>query len=147
MRAVRLGNVLGSPGSVVPIFQEQIAHGGPVTVTDPDATRYFMPLDAAVQAILAAAADTRSVVVPDLGEPRRIIDLARSLISGDTPIQFIGLRPGEKLHEDLRYPAEIAPSPSELLAYMARIERCLAQASLPHLIAAIRALVPEYMPA
>ena len=108
--SVRFGNVLGSRGSVVPIFQRQIAAGGPVTVTDPEMTRYFMTIPEACQLLLQAAADpiNAATYLLDMGSPVRIVDLAEQLIrlSGLTPyddiaIEFTGRRPGEKLHEEL----------------------------------------------
>src|SRR5664279_6297220 len=109
--SVRFGNVLGSTGSVVPIFQEQLENGEPLTITDAAMTRFFMTIPEAAWLILDAAALGKSgdLFVLDMGEPVRIMDLAHDLVRlagrdpESQPIEIVGLRPGEKLHEELFY--------------------------------------------
>lgn len=128
--AVRFGNVLGSSGSVIPIFRRQIAKGGPVTVTHPEMTRYFMTIPEAVQLVVQAGAigGRGQVFVLDMGEPVRIVELAERMIalSGKRPgrdvqVEFVGARPGEKLHEELWAANEIvSPSSHEAILQLAR---------------------------
>jgi FlaA1/EpsC-like NDP-sugar epimerase len=166
MNAVRLVNVIGSSGSVVPIFLRQIAAGGPVTVTHPQAERRFISLDEAIEAILATGAShcEGKILLPRTGEPVNIADLARFLIDAcaagkQVPIRLMGLRPGEKLAEDLVGPTEIregkmdgcleiirtpAPSPAKLAAMMERLVECEAHRDLAGLVEALQRAVPEY---
>jgi FlaA1/EpsC-like NDP-sugar epimerase len=128
--AVRFGNVLGSSGSVIPIFRRQIAKGGPVTVTHPEMTRYFMTIPEAVQLVVQAGAigGRGQVYVLDMGEPVRIVDLAEKMIrlSGKEPgrdvaIEFIGPKPGEKLHEELVGAGEtVSPTSHEAILLLTR---------------------------
>lgn len=169
--AVRFGNVLGSRGSVVPIFKRQIANGGPVTVTHPDVTRFFMTIPEAVQLVLQASVlgQGGEVFVLDMGEPTKVLDLAKDLIelSGltlerDIDIVFTGLRPGEKLFEELFTSGEsyrrtvhtkifIADNASRTVPLRLddAIEQLLWSAvnhDVDAIIGCIRGLVPEFQP-
>ena len=167
--AVRFGNVLGSSGSVVPIFQRQIAAGGPVTVTHPDMRRYFMTIPEASQLVMQAGAIGQGgeIFVLDMGEPVRILDLARELIARhglvegrDIDVQITGVRPGEKLYEELSCDDEaIVPTPHEKIhvwqlppadpaRVAADIDRLAAvvYATPRRAVEALMACVPEYRP-
>ena len=168
--AVRFGNVLGSDGSVVPLFQRQLERGGPITVTDPEVTRYFMTIPEAVRLVLQAASlgQGGEVFLLDMGEPVRVVDLARQLIrlaglreGEDIEIVFTGLRPGEKLHEELHSHAEAArvtrreriltwdltPEDEATLAVeVAELERIAAGDEATAIRAALQRCVPEYTP-
>jgi FlaA1/EpsC-like NDP-sugar epimerase len=173
---VRFGNVLGSSGSVVPLFRRQLAQGGPITLTHPEITRYFMLIPEATQLVIQAGAMARGgeVFVLDMGEPVRIIDLARTLIrlsglterneanpGGDIEIRSVGLRPGEKLYEELLIGDDVIPSGHTRI--MCARERHVAPALLDKMLESllsacksgdeaqmlrlVRNLVPEFRPA
>ena len=165
--SVRFGNVLGSQGSVVPVFQKQLAEEKRITVTHPEITRFFMTIREAVSLVLQAATigKNRDVLVLDMGEPVRIVDLARTLIhlSGkserDIEVVFTGLRPGEKLYEELFYPEERALPTScpkikrtsgaavnwkELKASLEDIRNTMSYISDLEIRMKIRRIIPEY---
>ncbi|MFG6441709.1 polysaccharide biosynthesis protein [Roseateles sp. LKC17W] len=168
--AVRFGNVLGSSGSVIPKFKEQIAKGGPVTVTHPDITRYFMTIPEAARLVVQACAigETGQVYVLDMGKPVRILDLAETMIrmagrsETEIGIRFTGLRPGEKLYEELlsdmdktvatRIPrlrvAIIEPCIAErVLAYVAFSAKQVVQYGETDVVKLLINWLPEYRPA
>jgi FlaA1/EpsC-like NDP-sugar epimerase len=168
--SVRFGNVLGSNGSVLPLFERQIAQRKPITVTHPDAKRYFMTIPEAVMLVLQAATMGKGgeIFVLDMGEPIKIADLARNLIqlSGlepekDIPIIFTGLRPGEKLFEELRLNGEgIKPTThvkirvldggqidlGKMRAYLDELEMFVDSNNVHGLISKLKEIVPEYTP-
>jgi FlaA1/EpsC-like NDP-sugar epimerase len=150
MNAIRLVNVIGSPGSVVPIFLSQIAERRPVTVTHPDATRWFMSLNEAVATILSSgtAEVEGRILVPQLGEPTRIADLAKFLIgAAEVPIVFTGCRPGDKLTEELISKKDTGRlKPVELEGIVARLGNSIDSHDVPALIRTLRSVVPEYVP-
>lgn len=172
---VRFGNVLGSSGSVVPLFRRQIESGGPVTITDPRVTRYFMTIPEASQLVIQAGAMAQGgeVFVLDMGEPVRIVDLARNLIElsgrsirddenpeGDIELEVVGLRPGEKLFEELLIGGNPEPTRhsrimkanehmlpwAQLERELARLDKMSQAGDMSALREQLQKLVPEYRP-
>jgi FlaA1/EpsC-like NDP-sugar epimerase len=175
MAMVRFGNVLGSSGSVIPLFHQQIYSGGPVTVTHPAITRYFMTIPEAVQLVLQATGMARGgdLFLLDMGEPVRIADLARQMIElsglrvrdkdnpeGDIAIRYTGLRPGEKLYEELLISADDQPtahplirradeplrSSHQLMPMIEELEQALRRWDETATWLWLQRLVPEYRP-
>ncbi len=168
--SVRFGNVLGSRGSVLPVFQQQIAARSPITITDPEAKRYFMTIPEAVQLVLQASTMGKGgeIFVLDMGEPVKIVDLARTLLtlSGlepdrDVKIVFTGLRPGEKLFEELKLDGEgIKPTSHEKIrvldggavsfeqvqAWLEELARLTEAHNVHGLVSKLKEIVPEYSP-
>jgi FlaA1/EpsC-like NDP-sugar epimerase len=164
--AVRFGNVLGSSGSVIGIFKRQIAEGGPLTVTNPEVTRFFMTVREAVGLVLQSATqgEGSEIFVLDMGEPVKIIDVARQMIalSGykegeDMEIKFIGLRPGEKLYEEVQHLSETLQPTNHprVMRFVAREECAVSidsiQAELESVLpsgdtAQIKQLIQKYVP-
>jgi FlaA1/EpsC-like NDP-sugar epimerase len=172
---VRFGNVLGSSGSVIPLFQRQIARGGPLTITHPEVSRYFMLIPEAAQLVIQAGAMAKGgeVFVLDMGEPIRIVDLARTLIAlsgltektpqnagGDIEIRYVGLFPGEKLHEELLIDGVVFPSehprimrmkenclrPSVLETFITCLMMACETHERPMIESMVKAIVTEYNP-
>jgi len=168
LQTVRLGNVLGSHGSVVPRFAGQIAQGGPVTVTHREAERYFFTLDDTVEIILRVAALESGTFIPKLAAPMKISELAERMIRtaqnegcGEIPIKFTELRPGDKLREEFLNEAEIGEAthderllrvrgakmdPKNFDAAMWRLEELVEQRNLPAALEILCTLVPDYRP-
>ncbi|MGE0180229.1 MAG: polysaccharide biosynthesis protein [Sphingomonas sp.] len=171
---VRFGNVLGSSGSVVPLFRQQIRDGGPITITHPEITRYFMSIPEAAQLVIQAGAmaEGGEVFVLDMGEPVKIVDLARRMVElsglklrsnesdGDIELEYVGLRPGEKLYEELLIGnSPIATSHSRILKaneqflawpvlekQLNGLRTAVEEGDVDDILAILRRLVPEYAP-
>jgi FlaA1/EpsC-like NDP-sugar epimerase len=170
MSAVRLANVLGSQGSVVPTFLSQISRGGPITVTHPDVSRYFLTIGEAVELILLASRleESGGIFVPQVGGPVKILDIAIELIRDnrtgfrrDIPVTFTGLRPGDKMSEEFFSQDESTEPTNDprLLRVTTReipvgtfdnqmtdLSRCVDERNLPAMIEALCRIIPEYRP-
>jgi FlaA1/EpsC-like NDP-sugar epimerase len=169
MKAIRLGNVWGSQGSVVPLFREQIARGGPVTVTHPDATRYFLTMEKAVEILLAMGSfeSEGCIFLPVMEEPIMILEVARrlleeaALIPNEVPFAFTGLRPGDKMTEDLTLDDEFLESTNDPRLYkvsssrglptgfdslLSELMECASARDVGSLLEIVSKLVPEYRP-
>ena len=168
--AVRFGNVLGSFGSVIPIFKKQIEKGGPVTVTYPDVTRYFMTIPEAVGLVLQSATQGNGgeIFVLDMGKPIKIVDLARQLIelSGfkpeeDIEIKFTGLHPGEKMYEEISHEGENMENTEhpkimrfvcdavpleQITNQLAELEKIVNPAEANEIKLKMQEIIPEYKP-
>jgi len=167
---IRFGNVLSSRGSVIPLFRRQLARGGPLTVTDPEAMRYFMTIPEAVQLVLQASvlATAGDIFVLDMGEPVRIVQLARDLIElhglepeRDIQLEFIGQRSGEKLVEELYFSSEHPEETAHeairrvrtkdvqklnLAAEIERLQTLAKSGQRKELVSWLAVVVPEYRP-
>lgn len=168
MKALRLGNVLGSRGSVVPLFQKQIARGGSVTVTHPEVRRYFLPMRESVELLLTLAqpAYASGIFIPNIGPPVRILDLANFLIhnaaAANIPITFTGLRPGDKMQEELLSPEESVepntaaaplhkvisphPAPAEFNHALHQLAQAVHHRDTAHALTILQRLMPQYHP-
>ena len=170
MSAIRLGNVLGSQGSVVPTFRNQISRGGPVTVTHPDVSRYFLTMDEAVESILLVSRleEHGGIFIPQLGAPVKILEMARQLIKDarsrfrqDISIRFTGLRAGDKMSEEFLYQNEsISPTSEHKLCrvtttgvpvdtfdiHLEQLSRSVERRDLAAMMDALCKMVPDYRP-
>lgn len=172
MKALRLGNVLGSRGSVVPLFMHQIAQGGPITVTHPEIRRYFLSLPESIELLLSLAQPhySQGIFIPRIGEPIRILDLAHFLIetappatASTIPIVFTGLRPGEKMQEELLSANEFVgdategplplrkvngpqPAAADILHALDQLKQAVHARATDRALQILHRLVPEYQP-